>query len=50
MTAETRDRIRAQVLAARKAQGLGPTVNEPRFLTDLAAEVLAQEITEEIAA
>jgi hypothetical protein len=40
MTAEQRDRIRAQVVAARRAQGLGPTVPESRFLAELAAETL----------
>jgi hypothetical protein len=43
VTVETRDRIRAQILAARKAQGLGPTVPESRFLAELAAAALEQE-------
>jgi hypothetical protein len=41
MTAEMRDRIRAQILAARRAQGLQATVPESRFLAELAAAVLA---------
>ena len=43
MTAQDRDRIRAQIVAARRAQGLGPTVPESRFLAELAAAVLEKE-------
>jgi hypothetical protein len=50
MTAQDRDRIRSQIVAARKAQGLGPTVPESRFLAELAAAVLVQDITREAAA
>jgi hypothetical protein len=40
MTAQDRDRIRAQILASRRAQGLQDTVPESRFLAELAAAVL----------
>jgi hypothetical protein len=50
VTVQERDRIRAQVVAARKAQGLGPTVPESRFLADLASDVLAHDQAEEVAA
>jgi hypothetical protein len=40
MTPTDRDRVRAQVLASRRAQGLQDTVPASRFLADLAAEVL----------
>jgi hypothetical protein len=43
MTAETKNRVRAQIVAARRAQGLQDTVPESRFLAELAAEVLAQD-------
>jgi hypothetical protein len=46
----TRDQIRAQIVAARRAQGLQATVSESRFLADLAAEVLAQDDAKEAAA
>lgn len=42
MTAETRDRIRAQVVAARRAQGLQDSVPESQFLAELAADVLEE--------
>jgi len=49
-TAEMKDRIRAQVLAARKAQGLPDTVPASRFLAELADQVLAQDTAQEVAA
>jgi hypothetical protein len=50
MTAEERDRIRAQIVASRRAQGLQDSVPESRFLAELAAEMLAEEIKREAAA
>jgi hypothetical protein len=41
MTTVDRDRIRAQILASRRAQGLQDSVPESRFLAELAADVLA---------
>jgi hypothetical protein len=46
MTAQERDRIRAQIVASRRAQGLRDSVPASRFLAELAAEVLAEEIKE----
>jgi hypothetical protein len=43
MTAQERDRVRAQLVAARRAQGLQDTVVELRFLAELAAEVLEKD-------
>jgi hypothetical protein len=52
MNVQERDRVRAQVLASRRAQGLQDTVPESQFLADLAAEVVeqAEEITRGAAA
>jgi hypothetical protein len=44
------DRVREQVRESRKAQGLSPTVADGRFLAELAADALAQDVTEEAAA
>lgn len=41
MNVEQRDRVRAQVVASRRAQGLQDTVQESRFLAELVADVLA---------
>jgi hypothetical protein len=43
MTADQRDRIRAQVVASRRAQGLQATVPESRFLAELSAAILDQD-------
>jgi hypothetical protein len=40
MTAQQRDRVRAMVVAARRAQGLQDSVPESRFLAEPAAETL----------
>lgn len=45
MTADQRDRIRAQVVASRRAQGLQATVPESRFLAELSAAILDQDPT-----
>lgn len=44
MTVQERDRIRAQIVASRRAQGLQDSVPESRFLAELAAAVLDQEV------
>jgi hypothetical protein len=46
----TRDQIRQQILALRRAQGLQDSVPASQFLADLAAEMLDQEMKEEAAA
>jgi hypothetical protein len=38
-----RDQVRAQVAESRRAQGLPETVNDARFLEELAAEVIDRE-------
>jgi hypothetical protein len=43
VTAEQWDRIRAQIVASRRAQGLQDTVPESRFLAELAAEMLNED-------
>jgi hypothetical protein len=48
MTTAERDRVRAQVVASRRAQGLQDTVPASRFLADLAAEVLDHDQAEEL--
>jgi hypothetical protein len=44
MTVQERDRIRAQIVASWRAQGLQDSVPESRFLAELAAAVLNQEV------
>lgn len=44
MTAADRDRVRAQVLASRRAQGLQDSVPESRFLAELVAKVLEGDV------
>jgi hypothetical protein len=46
----TRDQIRAQIVAARRAQGLQDSVPAGQLLADLAAQVLEQEDAREAAA
>jgi hypothetical protein len=46
----TRDQIRAQIVALRRAQGLQDSVPAGQFLAELAADVLAQEDAKEAAA
>jgi hypothetical protein len=46
----TRDQVRVQILALRRAQGLQDSVPAGQLLADLAADVLAQEDAKEAAA
>jgi hypothetical protein len=46
----TRDQLRQQIIALRRAQGLQDTVPASQFLANLAAEILEQDLRKEAAA
>jgi hypothetical protein len=46
----TREQILQQIMTLRRAQGLQPTVPASRFLADLVADMLAQDMRKEDAA